>query len=134
MRKLVQKCVICQRHTCKPLDETSTPLPRERVESLQVEAFRHIGIDYAGPLYYKERRTVFKCYILVINCAQTRAIHLELTRTLNLCDFVMAFTRFAPRRGVPSTVFSDNGKTFVRDTSYSVEVHHTWCSKAWRLL
>ena len=37
---------------------------------------------------------------------------MELTRTLNVQDFLLAFRRFASRRGLPATIQSDNAKTF----------------------
>jgi len=38
---------------------------------------------------------------------------LELVDSLALADFLLAFRRFSSRRGTPSTVYSDNAKTFV---------------------
>ena len=45
-------------------------------------------------------------------CATTRAVHLELTRDLGVNSFLQAFRRFSSRRGLPSTLISDNAKTF----------------------
>ena len=45
-------------------------------------------------------------------CASTRAVHLELCRSLNVEDFLLSFRRFASRRGLPATLTSDNAKTF----------------------
>ena len=42
----------------------------------------------------------------------TRAVHLELTRGLSVQAFLLAFRRFASRRGLPATLHSDNAKTF----------------------
>ena len=51
-------------------------------------------------------------YFLLVSCMSTRAIHLELTDSLNLPDFVLSFRRFAARRGIPAVIWSDNAKTF----------------------
>ena len=41
-------------------------------------AFQVIGVDYAGPLYYRISRTKEeKAYILLFSCSLTRAIHLQ---------------------------------------------------------
>ena len=48
----------------------------------------------------------------LFTCASTRAVHLELTRGLNVQDFLLAFRRFPSRRGLPATIQSDNAKTF----------------------
>ena len=71
-----------------------------------------IGIDYAGPLYCADLDGQ-KSYILLITCAVTRAIHLELVPSLSLSDFMLAFRRFVSRRGLPSIIYSDNAKTFI---------------------
>ena len=42
----------------------------------------------------------------------TRAIHLELVESLEIEAFIKAFRRFCGRRGLPSTLWSDNAKTF----------------------
>ena len=52
----------------------------------------------------------FKC--LLIPCAVIRAVHLGLVDSLSLEDFILALRCFAARRGMPSTIYSDNGKTF----------------------
>ena len=39
-------------------------------------------------------------------------MHLELVKTLDVEMFLRAFRRFCARRGLPSTIISDNAKTF----------------------
>ncbi|XP_064482812.1 uncharacterized protein LOC135395646 [Ornithodoros turicata] len=53
-------------------------------------------------------------YILIVTCAVTRAIHLELTKSMSAEDFMQAFIRFIARRGVPLKIYSDNFLTFKR--------------------
>ena len=43
----------------------------------------------------------------------TKAIHIELVKSLTTQDFLKAFRRFVSRRGLPSLVLSDNGTNFV---------------------
>ena len=77
----------------------------------------HTGIDFAGPLFIRKenpRETTCKAYICLFTCASTRGIHLELTTRLNVDAFFLAFCRFAARRGLPSTIRTDNAKTFKR--------------------
>ena len=54
-----------------------------------------------------------KRYILLFTCGVTRAVHLELTPSLEVKDFLLAFSSFTARRGMPSNIYSDNGTTFV---------------------
>jgi hypothetical protein len=51
-------------------------------------------------------------YLLLFTCGVVRAVHLELTASLGLDDFLCAFRRFCARRGVPSVIYSDNARTF----------------------
>ena len=53
-----------------------------------------------------------KVYVCLFTCAFTQAIHLELTKSLNVEQFLLAFRRFVSHRGLPVTVWSDNAKTF----------------------
>ena len=75
--------------------------------------FSHTGIKFAGPLYLLSNSAIqSKSYICLFTCALTRAVHLELTPTLNVPSFLLAFRKFAGRRGLPHTMISDNAKTF----------------------
>ena len=42
----------------------------------------------------------------------TRAIHIEISHSLDLDSFICALQRFISRRGKPDTIFSDNGTNF----------------------
>ena len=86
------------------------PLPEERVTPSP--PFSDIGIDFAGPLYVKERTIVKKTYVCLFTCASSRIVHLELTNSLTTDEFLQAFSRMTSRRGLCRTVWSDNAKTF----------------------
>jgi hypothetical protein len=45
-------------------------------------------------------------------CADTRAVHLELTGRHDVPMFLLAIRRFVARRGLPASFISDNTKTF----------------------
>ena len=79
--------------------------------------FTHVGLDFAGPVYVKENKASVeessqKVYICLFTCASTSEIHLELTEGLNADTFLLAFRRFSSRRGLPSTLVSDNVRSF----------------------
>ena len=42
----------------------------------------------------------------------TRAIHIEVVRSLDTDSYLVAVNRFIARRGKPATIISDNGKNF----------------------
>ena len=110
VKRIVRKCVICQRQRVGPCGQKMGPLPEERVKpSLP---FSDIGIDFAGALYVKERTIVKKSNVCLFTCASSRMVHLELTNSLTTDEFLQAFSRTTSRRGLCHTVWSDNAKTF----------------------
>ena len=135
VKKVIRHCVVCRRYEALPCKPSHfADLPSTRVSD--DPPFTHIGLDFAGPLYVKETRRSsqtgdsdsIKVYVCLFTCASTRAVHLELTRGLSVQDFLLAFRRFASRRGLPATIQSDNAKTFhssskeIRKISRSPEV------------
>ena len=44
--------------------------------------FQHNGVDFAGPLVYRERRTdEGKAFVLIFTCPVVRAVHLDVTKS-----------------------------------------------------
>ncbi|GBM34821.1 hypothetical protein AVEN_208028-1 [Araneus ventricosus] len=93
--------------------------PDIRVE--QSAPFTIIGVDFAGLLFVKD--TNAKQYILLITCAVTRSVHLELVGDMTTDTFLLAFRRFISRRGLCSVVISDNARTFKRA---ELEIKRIW--------
>lgn len=88
------------------------PLPAYRTSG-PLRPFAHSAVDYAGPFLVKHgRRTVVKRWICLFTCLLTRAVHLEIAFALDTTSFLLAFTRFAKRRGTPDLMISDNGTNF----------------------
>ena len=121
VKRVVRSCVVCKKFEGPPyLSPVSPDLPACRVSA--DPPFTHVGLDFAGPLYVKSKRSAreavednmqnSKVYICLFTCASTRALHLELTEGLNAETFLLAFRRFSSRRGLPATLVSDNAKTF----------------------
>ena len=107
-KKITRFCVTCQRMDKRTCNQVSPPLPSIRVNPAR--PFEHIGIDFAGPLYCKGSPK--KHYILIGVCSVTRSIHLELTNSMSIHELKLAFRRLCARRGIPSSVISDNATTF----------------------
>lgn len=85
--------------------------------------FAHTGLDFMGPLYLCDGKSSKeegsdKVYICLFTCTFTRVIHLELTPSLSVNSFLLAFWRFISHRGLPVTLLSDNVKTFRSATRY----------------
>ena len=87
--------------------------PKARLYSLR--AFDRIGIDYAGPFLTKQGRGKIRAkrYLCLFTCLATRAVHLEMSYSLDTDSFINAFTRMSSRRGTPTYVLTDNGTNFV---------------------
>ena len=62
--------------------------------------------------YRVSKKKEGKMYILFA-CSLTRAIHLELITDQTTDGLIRCLKRFIARRGRPSTIYSDNGKSFV---------------------
>ncbi|XP_065650968.1 uncharacterized protein LOC136079173 [Hydra vulgaris] len=113
IKSIIRQCVICKKFQGRTLLPPSSPnLPDFRVNNLY--SFQSTGLDYAGPLFIKTiiKDVVCKVYVLLLTCASSRAIHLELTPDMKIPTFIRAFKRFAARRGYPELIISDNFKTF----------------------
>ncbi|XP_029345710.1 uncharacterized protein LOC103309099 [Acyrthosiphon pisum] len=115
IRSHLRLCIPCYRVRPKHIQPTMGNLPVCRLQ--QIKPFHATGVDYAGPIPLKERRTrnaqVSHAYICLFVCMSTKALHLEVASTLSTETFLMAFTRFAARRGPIQAIYSDCGTNFV---------------------
>ena len=107
-KTVIKFCIVCQRQHARTQNEIAPPLPDFRVRFYK--PFQTIGLDFAGPLKVKFSKK--KGYVLLFVCSMTRAVHLELTSSLNTTDTLFSFRKFCGRRGVPHNVVSDNAATF----------------------
>ena len=108
VKKVLKECKQCAKRSSKLLKGTVTaPLPELRVKPAR--PFEVTGCDFAGPIHLKGNE---KAYIALFTCAVTRAVHLKLTKDITATEFRVVLQRFVSRRGAPSTVISDNAKTF----------------------
>ena len=114
VKDVLRKCVLCKRFQGVTLKaQPSSDLPDYRVNHL-LNAFQATGLDFAGPLYVKDSnsKNSVKTYVLLLTCANSRAIHLELVTDMKVPAFLRGFKRFVARRGIPEIVVHDNAKTF----------------------
>ena len=115
IKNILRKCITCKRLQAKTVKPPPSPdLPEYRVYSSY--PFETTGLDYAGPLFVREaNKNVSKVYILLLTCATSRAIHLELSVNMKSPGFLRSFRRFTARRGNPKLIVNDNFKTFKSD-------------------
>ena len=76
----------------------------------------HVGLYFVSPLNVDngnpDENNSTKVYIYLFTCASTRAVHLELSKSLNVQGFLLTSRRFTSRRRLPATLTSDNARTF----------------------
>ena len=82
-------------------------------------------VDYAGPIKFKatEKREG-KAYLILYACSLTRALYLDLARSLEASEFLVSLKGLIARRGRPSTIYSDNGSTFIGAAPWSKQVQN----------
>lgn len=95
-------------------------LPIERITPTR--PYSKVGLDFAGPVITKPNvprsKIKLKSYICVFVCMSTKAVHLEAVSDLSSSAFLASLKRFVSRRGLPSDIFSDNGKNFKGAANY----------------
>ncbi|XP_024893685.1 uncharacterized protein LOC112468635 [Temnothorax curvispinosus] len=115
VRAVLFKCIACTREKAEVPVELMGDLPDVRVNRAS-RAFVHTGVDYAGPLLVRNALgrgyKAHKAYIALFVCLTTRAVHLELVSDYTSATFVAFYHRFVSRRGLPKSMYSDNGTTF----------------------
>ncbi|KAJ8043650.1 hypothetical protein HOLleu_10841 [Holothuria leucospilota] len=83
------------------------------IVELQQESSKLKGVDNFGPMYVKQGRSQVRRYGCLFTCMSTRAVHIEISHSLDTDSFLNALRRFVARRGTPEVIFSNNGTNFV---------------------
>ena len=111
MKSVIFKCVLCKLFRGQPTPQKMSDLPGKRLTD--EPPFSYCGIDMFGPFSTKEGRKEMKRYGLIFTCFSCRAIHLEMTNSLDTDSFVLGLRRFIGRRGPVRSITSDNGGNFI---------------------
>lgn len=114
VKSVRSKCYGCKRFSATP---ARNPIPGQLPEDRTTVggAFEVIGLDFAGPLKYKEgKKSQGNAYLAIFTCSLSRAVHLELIASLETDNFIACLKRFIARRGRPRVIYSDNGGTFIK--------------------
>ena len=112
-KKVSRKCPSCIRERTRPAIQKMADLPIERL-AVHTPAFHHTAVDYFGPLEvaYGRGRSV-KRYGALFTCLTTRAVYLDLAKSLSTEDFLLVLRRFLSFYSKPESIHSDNGTNFV---------------------
>lgn len=115
-RTVVRRCVKCFKADPTAINYSMGNLPVYRVSAFQ-PVFTYTGVDYAGPISVRDRKTrnpkILKGYICIFICMNTKCVHLEVVSDLTSAAFLAVLKRFIARRGKPLHIYSDNGTNFV---------------------
>ena len=110
VRNFIAKCITCHKLREKAGDQKMADLPVERLS--EEPPFTYCGIDMFGPFIIKQRRSQLKRYGAMFTCMSSRAIHIEITHSMDADSFIQALRRMVARRGNVRTIYSDNGTNF----------------------
>ena len=112
VRRCLHRCVSCRRRLRRASHQKMADLPSDRVEAVE-QAFAKSGVDYFGPFYVKQGRSLVKRYGVIFTCLSMRAVHIEVAEDLSSDSFLCALRRFVARRGCVRLLRSDKGTNFV---------------------
>ena len=99
-------------------------LPQDRITPDKL-VFIYVGTDYFGPLQVKISHC--KRYGCIFTCLTTRAVHIEITHSLDTDSMINALRRFICIRGCPELLRSDRGTNFVcgnKELNQAMEDQH----------
>jgi len=115
IKKYLRECVICCKASPTPVHQLMGQLPEARVNVAR--PFTKVGVDYCGPIFMRDRvrrnSKQYKAYVAIFVCMATKAIHIELVEDMTTQAFIGSLRRLISRRGIPSEIYSDNGRNFV---------------------
>ena len=120
MKSFCEKCIYCNRYKSKPFpNQMSNDLPNSRVQSSF--AFQSSGVDYLRPVFVKPifsdivLQSFYKVEIVLLTCAATPAVHLDIVPDYSATSFVKSLKRFIASRGIPNLFLSENAIHFKND-------------------
>ena len=111
-RSVLSSCFQCKRRHGATGEQKMANLPHPRVAPDQ-PPFTCAGIDYFGPFVVREKRSLVKRYGAIFAFWALRAVHLEISHTLDKDSFILALRRFIGRSGKVKEIRSDNAKNFM---------------------
>lgn len=93
----IHNCVKCRKMRGSTQSQKMSDLPEDRLEP--APPFTYCAVDFFGPWINKEKRKELKRYGALFTCMVSRAIHIEVTRSLDTYSFINVLHCFICRRG-----------------------------------
>ena len=121
VKNVISHCVVCKKFNSLSFRYPKvTNLPKHRVNLIR--PYLHTGVDYTGHIFVKDGNEERKMYMLIFTCLNIRANHIELVPDMSTNQFVLALCRFTNEYGIPSHIYSDNGRSFIAGVNLVAEV------------
>lgn len=111
VRRVLKSCFQCRKRKAPLCTQFMGELLKERLTP-DKPPFSYVGTDFFGPFFVKRGRSVEKRYGCIFTCLTSRAVHIEVTHSLEADSFLNALMRFVNRRGKPIEIRSNNGTNF----------------------
>ena len=105
-RSIINKCIICRSLRGKFGTQKMAELQRRR--ATDSHPFTYCGVDII-----KEGRKGLKIYGAMFTCLASRAVHIDITNSMETDSFILALRRFIARRGNVRSITSENDTNFV---------------------
>ena len=86
-------------------------LPSDRLK--EEPPFSYCGVAMFGPFHIKEHGNTLKRYVVLFTCLVSCAVHIEMTKNMEMGSFILVLRHFIARRGNVRTIQCDNGSNFV---------------------
>lgn len=112
IQKMISECSTCRRLHAKAGEQKMANLPEDRLLP-DKPPFTNSGVDFFGPFEVSRGRGSVKRYGVLFTCFTSRAVHLEVSHSLDTSSCINALRPFLSRRGQVSVLRSDNGTNFV---------------------
>lgn len=121
VKRVIRSYVMCQRRKARIGFMASLPQTRFTPDK---PPFTYVGIDYFRPFLVKQRR--IKRYGWIFTCFTTRAVHIEISHSLDTDSMLNALRRFISIRGCPEQIKSVRGPNFVSANKELKECMERW--------
>ena len=111
VKNFIFRCVDCCRLRGRIEEQKMADLLACRFT--ETAPFTHCGVDIFGPFIVKQRRSEIKRYGAMFTCMASRAVHIEVTFSLDSDSFILPLRPLIARHGNVRLIYFDNRSNFI---------------------
>ena len=112
VKKVLNKCAICQKIFKAPAAQQMAPLPVDRLSVGQ--PFEVTGADLFGPYELKwGKKGKTKRWVIIFTCLKIRAVHFDILETISAPSLLNAVIRLKSLFPAVRKIYSDSGNNFL---------------------